>query len=164
MDGQLVSADIVGPLHGVPPANERSFAGVKVKLPFDWSDISADLPRGTIPTLAKMLGNGALQFRVWRRLPALAGSFDNVDAKSAVLAFADEFGLGVPSAIESGFEASKFAVATYQRGDDVIRVWCFVTERNVALLTYVGYLPAQASSELSEAHAIAMSLVFDDAL
>lgn len=164
MDGQLVSAHAERLARGGAPAHERNFAGVRVKLPFDWSDISADLPRGTIPTLAKLLGNGALQFRVWRRLPALPGSFDGVDATNTVLAFADEFGLGAPSAIESGFEASKFAVGTYERGDDVVRVWCFVAGRNVALLTYVGYSPAQARSELSEAHAIAMSLVFDDGL
>lgn len=163
MDAQLVPASKSDLLQGSVQAIECSFAGVRIKLPADWSDISSDLPRGTIPTLAKLLGNGVLQFRVWRRLLSLPVSFNNVDATSAVLAFAEEFELGAPLEIESGFETSNFAVSTYHRGDDVVRVWCFAAGRSVALLTYVGYAPAQSSSELSEAHGIAMSLVFDDA-
>ena len=140
----------------------RSFAGVRIGLPADWSDISADLPLGASPTLAKFLGNGALQFRVWRQLPLLAGVIEKIDARSAIIAFAEEFSLGAPSDIESGSAAHNFAISTYQRGNDIIRVWCFTGGRNLALLTYVGYFPTPASLELGEAHAIAMSLTFDN--
>jgi hypothetical protein len=163
MEVQLGSAGDSAFLQGDAHARERSFAGVRIKLPIDWSDISADLPTGAIPTLAKLMGNGALQFRVWRRLPSFPEPFGNLDATSAVVAFANQFGLGEPSAMDSGLEASKFAVATYRRRDDVIRVWCFAAGHSMALLTYVGYALMQTSSEVGEADAIAMSLVFDDA-
>jgi hypothetical protein len=141
---------------------KRSFAGVRLTLPSDWTEISADLPEGAVPTLAKSSGNGALQFRVYRRLPSFPGSLDHVEAKSVLAAFAEEYSLGAPLNNEPGPAVPKFAVATYRRSDDLIRVWCFTAGRSVALLTYVCYFPTQASSELSEAHAIAMSVVFDE--
>ncbi|WP_140844174.1 hypothetical protein [Variovorax guangxiensis] len=143
-------------------SGRHRFAGVRIELPSDWADISADLPLGASPTLAKLLGNGALQFRVWQYFPQLAGAFEALDAKSAVFAFAEKFGLGTPSEIESGSAVQNFAIATYQHGNDIIRVWCFTGGRNVALLTYVGYIPSPTSSEFSEAHSIAMSLTFDN--
>lgn len=148
--------------HSDARSGRHRFAGVRIELPSDWADISADLPLGASPTLAKLLGNGALQFRVWQHFPQRAGAIGALDAKNAVSAFAENFGLGAPSEIESGFAARNFAIATYQHGNDIIRVWCFTGGRNVALLTYVGYIPSPKNSEFSEAHAIAMSLTFDN--
>jgi hypothetical protein len=112
------------------------FAGLKLRIPEGWCDISADLPPGSPPTLARGTGVGALQFSVAKWHGGVNPVVAEGDLREMFLRFcqAHSFHDMEPSIPEGcGVPCIGGVSATPQ---EVVAVWFLSNGTDVALVTY----------------------------
>ena len=118
------------------PPMRSSFAGLDLIIPKEWLDITADLPEGSPPTLAKETGIGVIQFSVakyqsgatpsitQKDLDGIFGKFCRDNSMRSVIAFPPMQG----RVLRAG--------GTSSTRREFIAMWFLSDGRDVVMVTY----------------------------
>ncbi len=138
-----------------------AFAGIHLSLRSGWLDVTAELPSGSPPTLAKATGVGALQFSIARYSSGQRPGFTLARLEGLLAEFGESRSLGVPAAQERDGDKGRFVAASFQNADELVRVWYLTNGTDLALVTYVsGAVGIGMIQELDEAAEIVKSIDF----
>lgn len=142
--------------------NEVSFAGLTVRLPLGWVDVTDDLPDGSPYTLARGDGVGALQFSTARYRADARPEIRAEDLRDLLEEFAEARSLGEPNVSLSTSNTVQIAVSDFSVQGDFIRAWYVSNGSDIVLVTYVADSGegAALANELSEAASIVASIEF----
>lgn len=139
------------------------FAGLTLLVPEGWGDITADLPPGSPPTLARGSGVGALQFSVARYRGGADPQIDTERLREFFSSFCKAHSLGEiePSVVAKARSRGVGGVSSTLQ--EVVAVWYLSNGNDVALVTYTSLAPGnpRTAEELSEVQAVVESIEFD---
>jgi hypothetical protein len=144
----------------MPRADYSNFS---VALPPGWGDITPDLEADDAPaTVARDDGVGALQFSIGLYESGARPRGDIEELQELMDGFAESHGL-IPlnDTVRESWPRSLVA-ASFQLGNDFVRVWYVSEGGNFALVTYTCERCNLASNELREAETTVRSLVFGE--
>ena len=128
-----------------PTTKPIAMGDLRVSVPTDWDDITAELPAGMPFTLARQDGVGALQFSVGTYTSGALPHVTMDDLRRLLSDRAASHDLGAAREL-TVFDADNVSV----RGDfstkaETCLVWYWSDRRSVALVTYVGIGPSTLS-------------------
>jgi len=139
------------------------FAGLSLRLPEGWFDVTDDLEKGSPFTLGKDDNAlGALQFSVGLYISGKLANIDMDGLSSLFHDFIASQNLGTVKNVEQYHDGILSISGEFVNPEEFIRLW-FVTDKiNVAMITYVSTLVNDPSlpNEVAEADQIVKSISF----
>ena len=138
------------------------FAGITLRILEGWSDITADLPSDSPPTLARGTGVGVIQFSVVRYQSGTKPVINEDELKALLLGFCKTHSLVSiePSviSISNGLGVGGVSITA----EEVMAVWYLSDGADVALVTYTSLKPENPKTreEIAEARAMVQSVQF----
>jgi hypothetical protein len=137
------------------------FANFAVDLPPGWGDITGVVEADNPPaTVARDDGVGALQFSVALYDSGPCPRGDVEELQELLDGFARSHGLASPTDTARENSPRGLVAASFQPGDQFVRVWYVSESGSFAFVTYTCDRSNLAASELREAEEIVRSLVF----
>lgn len=146
------------PAEAMPRADFSTFS---VDLSPGWGDITADVEADDPPTtVARDDGVGALQFSIglYESGPRPRGAVDQL--QEYLDGFAESHGLTSPTDTTRESSPRGLVAASFQPGDQLVRVWYVSEGGNFAFVTYTCERSNVEPRELGEAEKIVRSLLF----
>ena len=143
--------------------NRVEFAGLSLKLPKGWFDVTDDLDEGSLFTLRKENNAlGALQFAV-RFYESGKSPNINMDKLTSLLNdFSAKNELGTARNIKKCSEGILSISGEFVDSDEFVCIWYATDNNNIAMITYASTLTDDPllPSEVAEADLIVKSIIF----
>ena len=140
---------------------ELRIAGLVLKTPVDWADVTAELPAGSPPTLQCVNGVGALQVTVALYRSGKPPNFDRAALRELLIDWAIGNELPQPRYLKEWDGVTPGVVADYSDdGEEVLLAWSLSDGLNMVVATYLTYELRDYEDELDEVERIMSSLSF----
>jgi hypothetical protein len=143
--------------------SRAQFSNFAVDLPPGWGDITDHVEADNTPaTVARDDGVGALQFSIglYESGPRPLGSVEEL--QELLHGFAQSRGLTSPNDTVRENSPRGLVAASFEPGDDFLRVWYISEGGNFAFVTYTSDRANFDPRELSEVEKIVRSLIFGE--
>ena len=141
------------------------FAGLQLRIPTGWGDITTELPPGSPPTLARGAGIGAVQFSVARYQRGTKPDIGYDELRSLFIDFCQTHTLGQiePSVLPTENPKILCVGGAATVSGEFVAVWYLSNGIDAALVTYTSLKPESqiTREEAAEARAMVQSTDFD---
>ena len=142
---------------------EYHFAGLILKIPSPWNDISLDLPPNSPPTLAREDGVGVIQFTTSEYRSGELPDFGPDELRNMFETFCSANGIPKVHVHIKSYDQILYASGVSITNNEIVSVWCITDGRNISIATYTNLEPKNPSAiaELAEAEIIVKSAKFE---